>query len=192
MSTSTRLLNLIKSLIRVGRVDLYGDDAGQMPIQQVSYLGKVGDAFMAWPFGVHGNPGPDTLLLLLAQNGRPEGRLAYPMSPKERPKNTPRDDLIMYNPFTGAEVRFLANGDITITPKAGQDVNVVGATNVNVTASTKVTVTAPANEVVGNLLVTGDVEFTGSLKQTGAGIDLVDHVHDENDAGGPTDGPRAP
>jgi len=54
-------------------------------------------------------------------------------------------------------------------------------------SESKVVVEAPVIEVTGDVSITGDVSVSGDL--VAGGISLRDHIHDENDSGGPTEPP---
>lgn len=209
-TTFSRIAGAIKRLIRVGRISLGAQgDASPMPVQQVSYLGKTGDAFMAFPYGLHANVPPAYLALLFAQDGKPEARLAYPMSPKQRPLALPEGEFVVYNPVTKTEVRFLANGDLAVTTKTGQSIfinaldmtltllgnflaNVTGNLTANATGA--VVIAAQGNATVSSpqtITLGGNVVVTGTL--TVNGVEVGAHVHDENGSGGgTTDPPKNP
>ncbi len=114
------------------------DEAGQFPIQQVSYLGRVADAVILFPYGMHANLPVDQLGLLIDKTGRvfmgtsAVGRIAVE-----------EGEVVFYHPGTKSKTHYKASGDIDIDSKAGggninitaKDVNIT-ADNVNVDATT--------------------------------------------------------
>jgi phage baseplate assembly protein gpV len=96
--------------------------------------------------------------------------------------------VVVFHPETGAEIHFLASGDVEVTSPTRVKVtaplvDVVSAIKATVTAplvdvvsATKVTITAPAAEVVGNLTVTGNLVVTGTATNLGVNIGST-HVH---------------
>ena len=129
-----------------------GDESGQFPIQQVSYLGRVSDAMILFPYGMHANLPVDQLGLLIDKNGRvfmgtsAVGRIAVE-----------EGEVVFYHPGTKSKIHFKESGDI----------DVVSANNVNIQATT--------TAIDGDLTVTGDITATGEV--TGNGVDLSTHTH---------------
>lgn len=165
-STSVRM---IRNLLRWCRISRDGDDAGIFPIQQVAYLGKVGNAVTWFPYGFHANVPADELAVLFSMGGNPEARAVLPGSPRERPKVV-AGEVVVYHPTTGTEIHFRANGDLEIASTG--DVTVT-ATNAKVTATATATVDGatvdlggsggPAVARVGDS-VSGGVITSGSAK----------------------------
>ena len=80
----------------------------------------------------------------------------------------------------------LQAGDVAIYDHRGNRV-LLGSTGIEVTAPVKVTVTAPEVEIDSDVTITGDTTVIGDM--VADGISLRNHVHPENDGGGPTDPP---
>lgn len=74
----------------------------------------------------------------------------------------------------------LGAGDVVIYDHRGNRVLLSDA-GIEVTAPVKVTITAPEVEIDSEVTITGNLVADG--------ISLRDHVHPENDSGGPTDPP---
>lgn len=154
---------LLRNMIKLCRFSKRGSDAGQFPIQQVEYLEKAGDAFVVFPYGMHGNIPPDFLGLLFA--AQEQNRFVIPLSAKERIHPVASGEVVFFHPVTGAKIHFKNNGDIDISTAA--DINATCA-NINVTATTKATVTAPSIDLTGNVSITGDLSVSGATGLTGA------------------------
>lgn len=131
--------NMIKRLIRWCRVSRDDDDSGSFPIQQVSYLGKVGDAFVLFPYGFHANVPTGELALLLNLQGNPEARVALPTSPLKRVK-VAAGEVVVFHPPSGSKIHFKADGTIEMT---ASNVKVIG--DLEVTGSTVLSATVTSN-----------------------------------------------
>ncbi len=183
--------NMIRSLLRWARTTKTGDDAGNFPVQQVGYLGKVGDSVMWFPYGMHANIPVDELVLMVSMQGNPEARVSIPGSPQKRVKPLAASEVVFFHPDTGSKLHFKANGDIEISSQ--KDVNVLVAGNALVDVEGNLTADVEGNadvDVAGNadvdvvgtadvdsvgamaitaptLLITSDVTITGDYTQTG-------------------------
>ncbi len=164
----------LKSLLRWARISRTGDDARTRPVQQVTYLGKVGDALMWFPYGYHAVPPEDELVLLLSLQGNPEARVGLPGSPTARP-TIASDEVVVFHPPTGSKIHFRSNGDIDIV--GTNDVNVTAAGDVNVVATSgKVTMAASLIEAaLGATLRLMDERFIAFMNA---------HVHSGVNVGG--------
>lgn len=80
----------------------------------------------------------------------------------------------------------LGAGDVLIYDNRGNRV-LLSAAGIEITAPVKATIIAPEVEITGDVTVTGEMTVTENL--TADGISMRDHVHPENDSGGPTDPP---
>ena len=205
------MVGAIKRLIRWCVIGIAGDDLGLRPVQQTQYLGKTGDAAVVFPYGYHANVPPGYPALMLSLMGKGENRAILPMSWTKRPKPSPVGDVVMYSPeYPTTEFRLQAGGDAELNAP-GKDLHVTTDTytlsstgNATVRGiqlqlfstlgSVVISSTLGAGDInlFGAVKVSGDIEYTGTLKKTGTTVDLTTHVHDENDSGGPTDGPRSP
>lgn len=141
---STSIYQKIRNLLKWGRVSRPGDDVADIPVQQVSYLGKVADAVMWFPFGFHANVPADELAVLMALQGNPEARIGLPGSPQSRPRVV-AGEVVVYHPSTGASLKFNSDGTITITS--------IGVLTIN----------APQVTMNGNLFVNGTAVVTGNV-----------------------------
>ncbi len=154
--------HLIRRLLRWARVTLPGDDTGDFPIQQVGYLGKVGDALVWFPYGMHANIPADELVLAVSMQGNPEARVVLPGSPQKRVKPLAAGEVVFFHPDTGSKIHFKANGDIEIT----------STSEIKATAVGDVTITTPANSKVDSVVhtVQGDLKVVGDLDHDGTRV----------------------
>ncbi len=104
-----------------------GNESGQYPIQQGTYLGRVTDMMVLFPFGMHANLPVDQLGLLIDL----EGRIFMGTSAIGR-ITVEEGELVLYHPKTKSKIHFKDNGNINVESMG--DVN-VKASNVNIDAS---------------------------------------------------------
>lgn len=160
---------MLRNLLRWARITKAGTDDQQFATQQMEYLGKVSDGLIVFPYGIHGNVPPDALALMFAVQGNADNRAAIAWTPKDRPK-LKEGEVAFYHPPTDAFIIWRQSGDLDIETGEG------GTKDINIKAST-VNITA-------DLKVTGNTEFTGTVKANGKVIDDT-HGHAQgNDSGG--------
>lgn len=162
---------MLRNLLRWARITKAGTDDKQFATQQMSYLGKVADGVMVFPYGIHGNVSVDALCLMFSVEGNPENRAAIAWTPKDRPKLA-AGEVAFYHPPTGGSMIWRANGDLDIQTKG--DINITAA-NLNVTGETHLDDIVTSNDI--------DISHT--------------HVHEQiNDGNGDTEfdteGPKSP
>lgn len=119
----------LKSLARWALVSRRGDDSGRYPVQQVTYLGKVGDALMWLPYGLHANVPEGDLVLLFSLQGKGEARVGIPGSPKARPPLAP-GEVALHHPVTGTKIHLKADGSVEIDAIGNVTVNAAGDASV--------------------------------------------------------------
>jgi len=178
------MMNRLKKLIRWARISKGGSDDKQFPVQQVEYMGKVGDCMMIFPYGMHGNASEDSLVLMMTPNADSANRAGIPGTPHERPKMA-INEFCLYHPKTQSIIHFRNNGDIDIDTSKNKSGNLnVNTTQANITASNSVNITAPDTNINGNLTVTGDTSLSATV--TSNGKDISDtHTHPQgNDSDG--------
>lgn len=165
---------MLRNILRWMRTTKSGADDKQFAVQQVEYLGKVGDGAMLFPYGYHGNLPPDFLVLGVSVQDNPDNRVAIGCLPKKRPK-LKEGEVAFYHPPTDAFIIWRESGDLDIETGSG------GGANINIKATT-VNITADVN-------ITGNTEFTGTVMANGKPIDET-HSH----TGSPTSpvGPISP
>lgn len=171
-----------------------GDESKSFPIQQFEMNGRVGDAYVVSPYGVHANL-PEGQPAL---NMSPDGTILMGIDPVGRIK-VEAGEVVFYHPITKSKIHFKNNKDIDIETET--DINAT-CDNANITAATKATVTAPDIDLIGNVNIVGtldvsgvstfaaniiaqaNVAVTGVLSQGGKDVGK-DHNHSQgNDSGG--------
>lgn len=138
------------------------NDSGKYPVVQITYLEKVSDSVVVYPYGTSGSPPLGSRCLLVTLLGDESVKFAIPLSSEFRPKNLLENEFACGNFKVGSIIHFKANGDIDIECQ----------NEMNVTAS-KINVT-------GDIIVTGDVISNG--------IPLDSHKHGGVQTGGSNTG----
>lgn len=153
------LLEKIRNTVKRALITKGGDDDKDFAIQQVTYLGKVADCEIVFPYGVHANLPPDAILMMFSVGGQDDDRAAIGGTPKDRPRELPVGEMVLYHPPTKSEIRFRNSGDIDIdTIGNDQEGNInINAQNTNVNIVENSTVTVGGNSVVG---ITGNSTVT--------------------------------
>lgn len=131
----------------------------QFAVQQVSYSGKVGDAAVVMPYGLHANLPVDALTLMFSVNDEPDNRAIIGYDAKNRP-TLEEGEVAFYHPPTDSFIIFRASGDLDIQAgtEGGANVNII-CTDANITASGDVNVEA-----------SGDANITAANVNIDAGV----------------------
>lgn len=161
----------VKSLLRWAKVTRAGTDDGSFPVQQVTYMGKVGDAAVWLPYGFHANCPPEELALILSAHGNGEARIMVPGSPTKRPRPIAASEVVVYHPPSGSKIHFKANGDVELDVKGDLSATVSGDATVVASGTAVVDgstvelggIGGPAVARIGDS-VAGGVIVTGSSK----------------------------
>ena len=179
---------VIKRLLRWGKVSRDGDDAENYPVQQVTYLGKVGDALMWFPYGYHAVVPDDTLAFLASMQGNSEARVGFPGSPTLRPRIT-SPEVVVYHPPTGSKIHFRANGDIEVE---GVDLRVTTTGPTTITAGGDVTVNSDGdvdvNATGGNVKIDApniEAAAGATLKLMNENVVAIFNAHKHSGGGNP-------
>lgn len=152
-----KILALLKSLIRFGKITNPGADDRPIPMSQFQYFNKVKDVIVIYPYGFSANAPLDNLAVLM-NVGHEDNSVAFPFSGGDRVKNLKPGEVVVGNFVSGSFVKFSQNGDI--------DIN--GQNDMNVTVTGEVTITAPSGVTInGDLQVNGDINSTGNLDVDG-------------------------
>lgn len=173
------MIDFARNMIKRAVVTLGGTDDKELPIQQLSYNGKVADAEIIFPYGVHANLSADnnTLCVVFAVDGQEDYRAAMGYTPSLRPKPLAEGEVVFYHPLTQSKIHFRNNGDIDIdvngengdlnaTIKKDLNITVAGDATIDITGTA--TVNAPTTNWTGNINVTGNVDIDGDLDVSGA------------------------
>lgn len=180
-------MSMLRNLIRWVTITKAGDDdTGEVPTQQIKYLGKVATTKMIFPYGLHGNVPAGGFGVAWSIQGNPDNRVTMAWTPLNRPK-LEAGEVAFYHPPTEAFMIWRVNGDLDIETGNGGGGNVnIMCSEANVVASTSITFDTPAATFTGDLTVDGD-SILGPVVTSG-GTDIGQgHGH----TGSPTapDGP---
>ena len=152
---------MFRNILRLARITKAGADDKQLPEQQLSYLGKVANSVMSFPYGYHGNMPPDFLALIGSVQGHADNRVVIGCLPKKRPTLV-EGECAFYHPPTDAFIIWRADGSLDI------ETGTEGTADINIKAAT-VNITADVN-------VVGNTTFTGTVMANGKVIDDT-HLH---------------
>lgn len=122
-----------------------GSESLSFPIQQFKMNGRVGDAYIVSPYGVHANLPVNQPALNLS----PDGTILMGVDPVGRIK-IEAGEVVFYHPVTKSKTHYKNNGDIDLQ-----------------TAS-KAIVTAPNIELNGDVTISGNLQVGGDFNNDGA------------------------
>jgi phage gp45-like len=148
---------MLNKLLRWAKITKPSTDDQQFPVQQVTAMGKVADALMVFPYGIHGNVPADALALMFAVQGNIDNRAVIAWTPKDRPKLA-AGEVAFYHPPTDAFIIWRSNGDLDIETAADVNLKCKDAT---VDASGSVTINTPTWTLNGNMVVNGTMTNNG-------------------------------
>ncbi len=139
------MIKKIRNMITRALITKGGADDKQFPIQQITYKGKVTEAEIIFPYGVHANLSADknTLCTVFAIDGQEDYLTAMGYTPDLRPKLLAEGEVVFYHPLTQSKVHFRNNGDIDIDVTGDNgDLNVTIKKDLNITVAGDATITA--------------------------------------------------
>jgi hypothetical protein len=147
----------IKNSIKFGFITRFIADDKNIPVVEVSYLGKTGLAELLSPYGLYVGLPKDTQVLVFSVFGVEANRVAIGWSQADRIKDLKEGEVALGNPKKQTYIKFDENGNIVIESKndiiinnAGNvtlnnngdididvngDINITNANNVNINAS---------------------------------------------------------
>ena len=117
-----------------------GADAGKaFPQQQGKSLDRVGDMFVASPYGLYSNLPDGQLFKVIDEDGRVILGLTV-----ERPDGVAQGEVVVFHPVTGTKIHFKNSGDLDIDTTTNVNIN---AAQANITASDSVNIDAPITNI---------------------------------------------
>lgn len=156
------MLRLIRSMIKRGLVTLNPADMGQYPVVQVRWSSNdtANNVHVITPYGYYSVAPVGALATMFNVMGQEENRLAIVDDPKGRFKGLKPGEAVVGSPKTGSKVHFKENGDIEVTGKANQNINITGDVNLTVGGNVNIIVTGNST-----ITTTGDstVNTTGNI-----------------------------
>ena len=145
---------MLRNLLKWARVTKAAVAGEQYQTQQVTYLGKVADAAILQPYGLHANLPPDVLTLIVSNQGQADNRVALGCLLKQRP-DLNEGEVAFYHPLIpDLIIKLEADGAMLIK------------------SNNKINIEAP------------ETEFTGVVKANGKVIDDTHSHTQGNDSDG--------
>ena len=171
----SKIINMIKNLIRLGRVSNTNSDNNNYPFNQFSYLGKAKDIVCIYPYGFSANA-PLNNLGILFNFGQEEKTLGLPISGTDRIKGLKPGEIVIGNWETKSFVKFKEDKSIEIVSLEDLDVTVSGNVNITVSGTANITSTGNTNITAPLVDITGDLEVSGTIDSGStitSGTDIV-------------------
>lgn len=112
------------------------DQKRQNPVQQASFLGRIGDYLIIYPYGMYCDLPNDVLLSRIGKKS------AIPITIK-RPSDTAQGEPVLFHPETNTRIVLRNNGNIDAITKDGGVINLLNTQSVNIQASNSVNVDSP-------------------------------------------------
>lgn len=200
-------------MIKRGIVSLSREDTGTYGKTQASYLGKVSDVEVVYPYGLAGRLPTGASLVIFNNQAHEEDQFCIGNTPQIRFRELAEGEVAFGNPLTESVVYMRENGDMEIivnnnvsetvtgnvTEGVGGTITTQAGSSITVTAGGEITFNPSSRVVInGDLRVTGDIEVVGDLtineglpnefSMTGFQTTYNTHTHDEN--GSVTDAPN--
>lgn len=161
---------MLRTMIRWGATTLarVGGSEGELPVQQVEFMGKTSDTLAWTPYGFAASVPPDKLSVLLSILGNSDSTVSLSGSPGEDPEMA-GGECALYHPPTGSKVHMRADGSIDL---------IAGAASIILTAAGGILLTPGGSPVTiaGALVVQGvstfedDATFDQDATVTGSSI----------------------
>ena len=150
-----------RNSIRLAQITAAGKNGEQFATQQLTYLGRVADSMMMFPYGLHANAPVGSLGLMFSVQGYPDDKVTIPWAPKTRP-DLAEGEVAFYHPPTDGHIIWRESGKLEII--TGTE----GTADIEITAS--------CVKINGNLEVTGSTALGATV--TSNGVDISDtHKH---------------
>ncbi len=133
--------------------------------QQASFLGRIGDYVVIYPYGLYCDLPDDVLLKRL-------GNKAAVSCTVDRPDDTDTGEVVLFHPVTKTR----------IIMRNSTDIDVITAGKVNVDAGESVNITTPAVNINADVVISGSLSVAGdtalSATVTSGGTDISNsHTH---------------
>ncbi len=168
------MIEFARNMIKRAVITMGGTDDKEIPIQQLSYNGKIADAEIIFPYGVHANLTADnnTLCIVFAVEGQEDYRAAMGYTPALRPKPLAEGEVVFYHPLTQSKIHFRNSGDIDIDVTGDNgDFNATIKKDLSIVVGGDATITTGGD---ANVTATGDINATatGNVNIVGSTINL--------------------
>lgn len=138
-----QIFDKISNLVKRAFITQVVNDSSDYQSTQVSYLGKVSNAQMIYPYGYNAVPPTNTMVLLFNVLGQEENLAGIPYAVSERFKNLKGGEVVLGSPSTGSYIKFKEDGSIEMYAKNGikiftddGDIDVNAKNNLNMNSLT--------------------------------------------------------
>ena len=168
----------VTGIVRRSEITRVATDKNAFQTAQISYMDRVSDTEILWPYGMYGSVPVNSLCVTLAVGAQEENKVTFPARAHTRTRRNLKSGEVGFGNFTTkSEVFFDADGNILIIAKKDLTITVEGeatikATNVTIDAGI-VTLGDRVNLGAGGLpiarvgdSVAGGVITSGSINHT--------------------------
>ena len=146
----------VTGIVRRSQITRGATDNNAFQSAQISYMGRVSDTEVLWPYGMYGSVPIDSLCVTLAVGAQEENKVTLPARSHKRIRRNLKSGEVGFGNFeTKSEIFFDADGNVLVIAKKDLTITVVGtatikAANVTIDAGV-VTLGARVNLGVGGL-----------------------------------------
>ena len=167
----TKTDSQINGLIKRTQITRASDDVSAFQVAQVSYMDRVSDTEVLWPYGMYGNVPVDSLCLTLSVGGEEGNKVTFPSRAHTRTRRRTRaGEVGIGNQVAKSDVFFDADGNIIIIAPGDLRVTVSGDKEVTVSGDCKLTVTGDVTITGGNVTIdSATTSITGRAALGGVG-----------------------
>ena len=149
-----RTASQVSGIVRRSQITRGSADANSFQTAQVSYMGRVSDTEILWPYGMYGSVPINSLCVTFAVNGQEENKVTLPArSHKRIRRNLKVGEVGIGNFNTQSEVFFNSDGDVEINAKKNLKITVTGDCEISVSGN--VTITGGTITLAGNVALGG-------------------------------------
>ena len=121
------IISKISNIIKRSNITRISDDKNSFQTAQISYMGKVADTEIIWPYGMYGNVPINSLCVTFSSGAQEEDRVTFPSrSHKRIRRDLKSGEVGMGNFVTGSETFYDADGNIIINAKNDLKITVIG------------------------------------------------------------------
>ncbi len=130
----------IDGLIKRTQITRVSDDVSAFQTAQVSYMDRVADTEVLWPYGMYGNVPLNSLCLTLSVGGEEGNKVTFPSRAHTRTRRRTRaGEVGVGNQVAKSDIFFDADGNVIITVPGDKRVTVVGDCKLTVTGNVTIT-----------------------------------------------------
>ncbi len=154
------------SLINNSAIKNPGDDSLNSPLSQISAKFRISNSYIIWPYGMGGVAPVDSFGITFSIGSDAGNEATIVSAPHLRPKGLKPGEVYVSNLVTKSIVKFKADGTIEIDSKNKITINAAGEITIDAPV---LTINAPIINMIGNVVLTGDLTGSGKFDMGGAG-----------------------